>query len=181
MAAAIGTVAIWGVPGPWAGVAEAAQARSADVDPNPVAITPLAAQEAVLRTTLAQTAAVITRSGRALEISYPVRLAFAADGFELLPAGTAMLDLLAHSLREFEHTAIAVVVYTDAIGSNDYNLQQSQARAVVVSTYLENKGVAEARLTARGAGESAPLEAPNTPEGRDLNRRLQVIITPLSS
>ena len=92
-----------------------------------------------------------------------------------------MLDLLAHSLREYEHTAIVVAVYTDAIGSNDYNLQQSQARAVVVSTYLENKGVAEARLTARGAGESAPLEAPNTPEGRDLNRRLQVIITPLSS
>ena len=76
---------------------------------------------------------------------------------------------------------LLVVVYTDTIGSNDNNLQQSQARAVVVSIIWRLRGVAEARLTARGAGESAPLEAPNTPEGRDLNRRLQVMITALSS
>ncbi len=115
-----------------------------------------------------------------LELWYPVRLAFAADGTELLASATAMLDLLAHSLKEYEHTAVVVAVYTDAIGSNDYNQQQSQARAAAVVAYLESKGVAEARLVARGAGESAPLEAQNTPEGRDLNRRLQVVITPLS-
>ena len=91
-----------------------------------------------------------------------------------------MLDLLAHSLKEYEHTTVVVAVYTDAIGSNDYNQQQSQARAEAVVAYLESKGVSGARLVARGAGETAPLEAPNTPEGRDLNRRLQVVITPLS-
>ena len=130
---------------------------------------------------LAPTAAVITRSNAVLELWYPVRLAFVADGTELLPAATAMLDLLAHSLREYAHTEIVVAVYTDAIGSSEFNQQQSQTRAATVVTYLVSKGVAEARLVARGAGKSTQLEAPNTPEGRDLNRRLQVLITPLSS
>jgi OOP family OmpA-OmpF porin len=142
---------------------------------------PLAAEESALRMSLAPTAAVITRSNAVLELWYPVRLAFVADGTELLPAGVAMLDLLAHSLREYTHTEIVVAVYTDAIGSSEFNQQQSQARAATVVAYLESKGVSAARLVARGAGKSTPLEAPNTPEGRDLNRRLQVLITSLSS
>ena len=147
---------------------------------HPARTAPLTAQEATLRTSLAQTAAVISRSGKSLEIWYPVRLAFVPDGTELLAPATAMLDLLSRSLREYEHTAAVVAVYTDAIGTTIYNQQQSQARAAAVVAYLESKGVSPARLAAKGAGESAPLEAPNTPEGRDLNRRLQVVITPLS-
>ena len=159
----------------------AAAAAATKAEHDPVAKSPLVAQEAALRTAMAPTAAVITRSNAVLEIWYPVRLAFVADGTDLLPAATAMLDLLAQSLREFSHTEIVVAVYTDAIGSNEFNQQQSQARATMVVAYLESKGVATARLVARGAGKSTPLEAPNTPEGRDLNRRLQVLITPLSS
>ena len=166
-----------GVSEPDAGPQANAAATS---DFHPARTAPLTAQEAALRTTLAQTAAVISRSDKALELWYPVRLAFVADGTELLAPATAMLDLLARSLRDYEHTAVVVAVYTDAIGSNNYNQQQSQARAAAVVAYLETKGISPARLVARGAGESAPLEAPNTPEGRDLNRRLQVVITPLS-
>ena len=180
-----GTAANLAAPMAWAGATDpnpepSAPAASA-AEQDSTAKSPLAAQEAALRTTLAHTAAVIARSSKALELWYPLRLAFVPDGTELLPTGVAMLDLLAHSLREYQHTEIVVVVYTDAIGSSDFNLQQSQTRAAAVLAYLEAKGVAPARLVARGAGESAPLEAPNTPEGRDLNRRLQVLITPLSS
>lgn len=147
----------------------------------PVAVAPLAAQEAGLRTSLAQTAAVIVRTAGALGLRYPARMAFVPDRAELAPAGKSMLDLLAGSLREYERTEIVVAVYTDAIGSSAFNQQQAQARAAAVVAYLRSKGVAPARLIARGAGESAPLEAPNTPEGRDLNRRLELTITALSS
>ena len=150
-------------------------------EPKPVAAAPLTAQEAELRAALAPTAAVVARSPGALELWYPVRLAFAADGTELLPAAATLLDLVAHSLRSYERTAIVVAVYTDAIGSADYNQHQSEARAAVLVEALESRGVAPARLVARGRGESAQLEAPNTPEGRDLNRRVQLVITPLSS
>jgi len=168
----------------WAGATEPSPVPEANAaataDFHPVRKAPLAAQEAALRTSLAQTAVVISRSGKALELWYPVRLAFVPDGTELLAPATTMLDLLARSLREYEHTTVLVAVYTDAIGSNSFNQQQSQTRAAAVVAYLETKGVFPARLVAKGAGESAPLEAPNTPEGRDLNRRVQIVITPLS-
>jgi chemotaxis protein MotB len=142
---------------------------------------PLDAQEAGLRTSLAPTAAVITREAEAIKVEFPIRLAFVPDGMELLPAGTQMLDILARSLRSHEHTQVVVAVYTDAIGSTEFNQQQSLARAEVVVEYLRGNRVAGARLVARGVGETEPLSAESTPQGRDLNRRLQLIITPLSS
>ncbi len=142
---------------------------------------PLDVQEAGLRTALAPTAAVIARDGEAIKVEFPIRLAFVPDGMELLPTGTQMLDILARSLRAHEQTQVVVAVYTDAIGSSDFNHRQSLARAEVVVEYLRGNHVAIARLIARGVGESEPLSAENTPAGRDLNRRLQLIITPLSS
>jgi outer membrane protein OmpA-like peptidoglycan-associated protein len=141
----------------------------------------LGAQEAELRAALASTAAVVVRAPGALELRYPVKLAFEADGTELLPAAATLLDLVAHSLRSYDGTAIVVAVYTDAIGSAEYNQHQSEVRAAVLVEALKSRGIAPARLIARGPGESAQLEAPNTPEGRDLNRRVQLVITPLSS
>jgi outer membrane protein OmpA-like peptidoglycan-associated protein len=147
----------------------------------PAVAAQLGAQEAELRAALASTPAVLVHSPGALELWYPVRLAFAADGTELLPGAATLLDLVAHSLRSHEGTAIVVAVYTDAIGSAAYNQQQSEARAAVLVEALISRGIAPARLIARGMGDAAQLEAQNTPEGRDLNRRVQLVITPLSS
>ena len=159
----------------------ATQPHPATAKAKPAAVAPLAAQEAELRTSLAQTAAVIVGTAGALGVGYPARLAFVPDRAELLPTGMAMLDLLVGSLREYDRTEIVVAVYTDAIGSSVFNQQQAQARAGVVVAYLQVKGVAPVRLIARGVGEDAQVAAPNTPEGRDLNRRLVLTITPLSS
>ena len=142
---------------------------------------PLASQEAELRNSLATTAATVVHGEQSVTLNFPVRLAFAADGVDLLPAGTGMLDAVAHSLRDYKGTQLVVTVYTDAIGSSESNQQQSQARAAAVLDYLLSKGVETERMTAHGAGESAQLSAPNTPEGRDLNRRLELTITTLSS
>ena len=141
----------------------------------------LASQEAELRDALATTAATVVHASDRVTLNFPVRLAFTADRDGLLPAATEMLDAVAHSLKDYKHTQLVIAVYTDAIGSSDFNQQQSQARAAVVLEYLRNKGVEAERMVARGAGESAPLAAPNTPEGRDLNRRLELTITALSS
>jgi outer membrane protein OmpA-like peptidoglycan-associated protein len=149
--------------------------------PDPAALARLAGQEAGLRTALAPTAALVERADGNLVLHFPVRLAFATDRAELLPAGTAFLDGVARSLREYRRSRVVVAVYTDAIGSAEFNQQQSQARAGVVVAYLQLKGVTPERLVARGVGEAAQLPAPDTPEGRDLNRRLELTITPLSS
>jgi outer membrane protein OmpA-like peptidoglycan-associated protein len=173
--------AVWGAA--WCGGALlAALASLGMAEPAvPAALDWLAAQEAGLRTSLAPTAAVVEHADGAVVLHFPVRQAFAADRAELLPAGTAFLDGVARSLREYKRSQVVVAVYTDTIGGSEFNQQQSQGRAGVVVAYLQIKGVAPERLVARGAGEAAQLPAPNTPEGRDLNRRLELTITPLSS
>jgi outer membrane protein OmpA-like peptidoglycan-associated protein len=166
----------------YGGVLLAAMAAVGMADPaDPPALARLTEQEALLRTALAPTAAVVERADGTVVLHFPVRLAFANDRAELLPAGTAFLDAVARSLRDFRRSRVVVAVYTDAIGGAEFNQQQSQARAGVVVAYLQIRGVAPERLIARGVGEAAPLPAPNTPEGRDLNRRLELTITPLSS
>ena len=138
-------------------------------------------QEAEIRAALGQTAAAIEHTDTGWLLRYPVRLAFAADTIELLPAGKAMLDILVNSLRRHKRTQIVVAVYSDAIGSLESNQQQTQARAAAIAAYLQSRQIAAPRLIARGAGESAPLSTQSTPEGRELNRRLELTISPLSS
>jgi outer membrane protein OmpA-like peptidoglycan-associated protein len=160
----------------------AALAAVGMADPaDPAALAQLAGQEAGLRTALAPTAAVVEHGDGVVVLHFPARQAFAADRAELLPAGTAFLDAVARSLREYRRSRVVVAVYTDAIGSAEFNQQQAQTRAGVVVAYLQIRGVAPERLVARGVGEAEQLPAPNTPEGRDLNRRLELTITPLSS
>lgn len=142
---------------------------------------PLAGQERELRTALAASATVIERTGETLTLRYPVRLGFAPDQPVMRPALTAVLDELARSLRRHVRTALVVAVYTDAIGRSEFNQQASQQRANVMAQYLQSHGVPAVRLISRGGGESAQLPAENTPEGRDLNRRVELVISALSS
>lgn len=149
----------------------------------PVAPTarPLSMLEASLRTELAATAAVIDSADATLHLRYPVRLAFAPDQNALLPAFTALIDQLAHTLRNHDQVVVEIAVYTDAIGSEKFNAAQAQQRGEAISAGLRERGVAARRISVRGGGESAPLKAENTPEGRDLNRRVEIAFSVLSS
>ncbi len=138
------------------------------------------AQERALRDSLAQTPVVISNSGGSLELWYPARLAFVPDGMELLPAATAMLDLVAHSLREFEHSRWWWRYIPTQLAAASYNQQQSQDRADAVVAYLEAKGVSGRRLAAKGPANPRRWRLPIPPRAANLNRRLQVVITPLS-
>jgi outer membrane protein OmpA-like peptidoglycan-associated protein len=104
-----------------------------------------------------------------------------ADQTVLLPGFTAALDELALELRGQKQLLVTVRVHTDATGSEDFNLQQSQQRAQAIAGYLAEHGVAAGRVRAVGVGESAPLPADNTAEGRDQNRRVDIAISTLSS
>lgn len=141
----------------------------------------LGALEVRLRAGLSGSSAIIEREDALLHLRFPARAAFAPDQFTLLPAFAGSLDELAHALHGQKQLAVTVIVYTDATGSAAYNQQFSQQRAGVIATYLAGHGIAAYRIIARGAGESAPLPAENTPEGRDLNRRVEFTIGALSS
>lgn len=69
-----------------------------------------------------------------------------------------------------------VIGHTDSIGSDAANLTLSEARAAAVVAWYVERGVDPARLSAVGRGESEPLASNDTDAGRELNRRIEVVI-----
>ncbi len=103
-------------------------------------------------------------------------LLFAFDSSELKSGGTITLDRLVTFLNQYPERRVAIEGHTDNVGSNDYNQQLSQRRAESVSRYLQNKGIAIARLDAKGMGKDAPLVSNDSESGRQQNRRVELII-----
>ena len=71
---------------------------------------------------------------------------------------------------------VRVEGYTDSSGTRAANLRLSQARAEAVTEYLAQKGIPRSRLEAKGYGDARPI-APNlTAHGRELNRRVEIVV-----
>lgn len=90
------------------------------------------------------------------------------------PSATALLDRLASAAAECEgKLSIRVEGHTDSRGSASNNTRLSQARAQTVADYLQSKGVAANRISAKGFGSSKPIASNRTPAGRAKNRRIE--------
>ena len=63
--------------------------------------------------------------------------------------------------------------HTDNYGSDEYNMKLSQSRCESVVNYLIEHGIAKNRLTAKGYGETVPIDTNETSEGRQMNRRTE--------
>jgi OOP family OmpA-OmpF porin len=71
---------------------------------------------------------------------------------------------------------IDITGHTDSSGPASYNLNLSQRRAQAVRSYLINKGIAATRLMAHGDGASHPIASNATKEGRQRNRRTEILV-----
>lgn len=94
----------------------------------------------------------------------------------LRPSATATLDEVVRFLNLAHNRSLRYEVggHTDSRGSDRRNLRLSQQRAEAVRTYLIAHGVDPSRLTARGYGETQPIESNRTEAGRQANRRVEL-------
>jgi OmpA-OmpF porin, OOP family len=100
---------------------------------------------------------------------------FQFDSAKLTPNAMAILDGVAQNLVSYPQTdVIEVHGYTSSEGSNAHNMRLSQARSESVARYLASKGVTN-QLIARGYGESNPVASNSTEQGREQNRRVELI------
>jgi len=88
------------------------------------------------------------------------------------------IDRVAQILNKYPDSTIKVVGYTDSTGSESHNLRLSELRANAVKNALVIKGVNASRMVAIGMGKSYPVADNNTPAGRQLNRRVNIVIEP---
>jgi outer membrane protein OmpA-like peptidoglycan-associated protein len=66
--------------------------------------------------------------------------------------------------------------HTDSVGSDEYNQQLSENRAEAVREFLIDQGVAASTVTAQGFGKTQPVASNDTPEGRQKNRRVELVV-----
>lgn len=103
-------------------------------------------------------------------------LLFPTNSSYLTDAAKAELDKLSNLLNEDRSKNIRVDGHTDSTGEEGYNQWLSEKRAESVKKYLEESGVSSSRITTQGYGQTSPVADNKTPEGRQKNRRVEVVI-----
>ena len=141
-----------------------------------VAATDLAAEVKRLETELADVRAKQTDRGWILTLKN--ELLFDSGGAILKPGAQRALDNLAQFLRKHPERDIAIEGFTDSIGSPDSNQRLSERRAQAVKDALTGRGIESWRIHARGYGPSFPVASNATETGRQLNRRVEIVINP---
>jgi outer membrane protein OmpA-like peptidoglycan-associated protein len=97
----------------------------------------------------------------------------------LMPGTYMLLSKVQRAIRTFDESQVVIEGHTDSTGSDEVNEHLSQQRAEAVMEYLlANKTLPKERIMAVGYGSVRPLASNATPEGRAINRRIDVIIKP---
>jgi len=102
---------------------------------------------------------------------------FETDQAELQPGAATMLDRLAGFLAEYPERRIIIEGHTDSTGAAEYNERLSERRADAVRRALLERGVSGDRVETRGLGEEYPVATNDTSAGRQLNRRVEIVIS----
>jgi outer membrane protein OmpA-like peptidoglycan-associated protein len=101
---------------------------------------------------------------------------FDFNSYALRPESRQTIRDLADNFRRYPDEMFDVEGHTDNVGSEEYNRPLSERRAGSVRDYLVDQGVPSTRVTARGYGKSRPKASNDKPEGRQLNRRVEIHI-----
>ena len=129
----------------------------------------------------AETTVETINNGEALKVTFDSGILFATNSSTVSAASKSALRDLAASLNANPDTDIKIIGHTDNTGKVDYNQTLSEKRAKSVFDYLmEDQGVSSKRMTYEGKGVHEPVADNSTPEGRALNRRVEILILPNS-
>jgi outer membrane protein OmpA-like peptidoglycan-associated protein len=129
-----------------------------------------------------QVAALTSEGFKPVEENYELglddRVLFEVDKSDLSAEAVGILDRLTKVLLGVGIHGAGVEGHTDSTGSDDYNQALSERRAAAVKVQIVSTGMAEPEVRAAGLGETQPVAGNDTPEGRQQNRRVVIVVTP---
>jgi len=138
-------------------------------------------QQADFRRSLEGSGVMIRRNGDQIVLVMPSDVTFDVDKSDIQPQFLRVLDDVARTLNAYPQTTIDVVGHADSSGPDDYNQTLSERRASAVAGYLTNQGrVLQDRVFVAGMGERQPIADNATAAGRAQNRRVEIILRPLT-
>jgi outer membrane protein OmpA-like peptidoglycan-associated protein len=135
-------------------------------------------QFTTIETMFSRDEARVSREGNSLIIRL-VGLTFASGQADVDERYRTLLDKLRQAADIFPRSQVVIEGHTDSYGSDEANLALSRRRAEAVSAYLSGElAVPAFRLSAVGYGETQPIANNDTPQGRERNRRIDVLLEP---
>ena len=102
---------------------------------------------------------------------------FYTDQAVLLPSSSKELVTVAEYMVNNPEATAEIYGHTDSVGNDQHNMELSQRRAEAVKSFLVSLGVEPNRINAIGFGETRPKASNGTPEGRLMNRRVEMKLT----
>ena len=136
-------------------------------------------QEAEYQEALANSeSAAVRREGNLLKITLKGDLTFDTNKTDVKPGMYDELDRISQIMVQYPDTRITISGHTDSVGDETYNQGLSERRAEAVRALLVARGVNPSQIQTVGYGESMPVAGNDTPEGRRLNRRVEIRIDP---
>lgn len=102
---------------------------------------------------------------------------FSTGKAQLKPDGIRNVQKLGDFLTKYPQNKVSVEGHTDSVGSNSYNQELSDRRAYSVRTALTDMGISSDRVATHGYGEEFPVADNSSAESRQLNRRVEVILS----
>ncbi len=120
--------------------------------------------------------AEVERVGEGIKVVFDSGILFDVNKADLRQASRESLDAFSETLKKYIDTELVIQGHTDATGSHKHNMTLSDRRSSAVANYLIGKGVARGRLTTQGFGPDVPVADNSTVEGRQKNRRVEILI-----
>jgi outer membrane protein OmpA-like peptidoglycan-associated protein len=102
---------------------------------------------------------------------------FRSGSFELLPGARERLAKVSGIVLAYPSLRLQVEGHTDSVGGDDYNQQLSEHRAESVRDYLVQQGISQQAIEAHGFGKTEPIADNDTAEGRQQNRRVELVLS----
>ncbi len=102
---------------------------------------------------------------------------FDTGKYTLRPAAREKLAKISGIVLAYPTLMLAIEGNTDNVGTEDYNQTLSEKRAEGVRAYLTHEGIPESSTTATGFGKTRPIATNDTSDGRQLNRRVELVVS----
>jgi outer membrane protein OmpA-like peptidoglycan-associated protein len=139
-------------------------------------------QEAEMQQALAAVeAASIQREQDILAITLKSDFSFDFDSAVIKQGAEDEIARIAAVLIKYPQTNISIEGHTDSKGAEEYNMNLSKSRAEAVKNALIGRGLSSSRLQTIGFGESKPVATNDTEAGRQQNRRVRIVIVPITA
>jgi outer membrane protein OmpA-like peptidoglycan-associated protein len=102
---------------------------------------------------------------------------FRSGSYELAPGARERLAKVSGIILAYPSLHVSVEGHTDSVGGDEYNQSLSELRAQAVRDYFVQQGIVSSAVEAHGYGKTAPIASNDTPEGRQQNRRVELVLS----